>query len=204
MAGLLIAAGVWLWTVLFPSPERVIRKRLAELAKSVSFGGKESPVAILANSQRVAGFFTADVEIRVEVPGRPAPVLNGREELFQAAMQMRSLLGGLQVDFLDVNLALAPDKQSAEAHLTLRGKIAGEKDVIVQELKLLLNKAEGNWRIKKIETVKTLSKSDPLESSGSDMYRINIEMTRAAFDFHLGTFFQHGTNHDKRGDAETV
>src|SRR2546422_1061895 len=172
IAAALVVVAVWLYSVFFPSPERLIRARLAQLAKSASFGRNESPVAILANSQRVANFFTADVEIRVDLPGRSAATLSGREEVRERTMAVRSIVGGLQVEFLDINLAIAPDKQSAEANLTLKGRIAGEKDLIVQELKFLLNKIEGDWKIKRVETVKTLSfKAWPdkysLSSSGS-------------------------------------
>ena len=31
----LLALGVWLWFVLFPGPEKIISKRLAELARTV-------------------------------------------------------------------------------------------------------------------------------------------------------------------------
>ena len=31
----LAALGIWLWTVLFPRPEKVIRRRLTELARTV-------------------------------------------------------------------------------------------------------------------------------------------------------------------------
>lgn len=154
---LILGASIWLWTVLFPSPERAIRKRLLELAKSASFAGNESPLAKLSNSQRVAGFFTADVEVRVDAPGRGQQVISGRETLFQSMMQARSALSGLQVEFYDINVTVAPGKQSAEVSLTLRARIAGERDQAVQELKLFLNKTEGNWRINRAQTVKTLS-----------------------------------------------
>ena len=153
----LLAVGVWIWTVLFPSPERVIRKRLTELAKSATFGRNESPVAVLLNSQKVAGFFTADVEIKVDVPGRSQQVLSGRDNLFQTTMQLHSALGGLQVDFYDIIVTVAPDKTTAEANLTLKTRAAGERDQIIQELKLWLNKTEGDWRIYRLETIKTLS-----------------------------------------------
>ena len=157
LAAALLAVGVWIWTVLFPSPERVIRKRLTELAKSATFGRNESPVAVLLNSQKVAGFFTADVEIKVDVPGRSQQVLSGRDNLFQTTMQLHSALGGLQVDFYDIIVTVAPDKTTAEANLTLKARAAGERDQIIQELKLWLNKTEGDWRIYRLETVKTLS-----------------------------------------------
>jgi len=155
----LLALAGWLWTFLFPSAERVIRKRLAELSRSVSIRGKESPLAVMANASKVADFFTRDVEIRVEVPGSSSRSINGREELFQITQQVRLVMGGLEVQFLDINLSIAPDKRSAEANLTLRAKVAGDRDQIVQELKLLLNKREGKWKIQRLETVKTLSQA---------------------------------------------
>ena len=156
-AVVLLALGIWIWSVLFPSPERIIRKRLNELAKSASFGGNESPLAAFANSQNVAGFFTAEIEMKVDVPGRSQQILSGRETLLQTIMHARSALGGLNVEFYDITVTVTPDKSSAEANLTLKARVAGERDIIIQELKIWLNKAEGNWRIYRLETIKTLS-----------------------------------------------
>jgi hypothetical protein len=41
LAVALLAFGVWLWFVLFPSPEKVIRKRLTGLAHTASFSSNE-------------------------------------------------------------------------------------------------------------------------------------------------------------------
>jgi len=200
IAATLVVVAVWLYSVFFPSPERLIRARLAQLAKSASFGRNESPVAILANSQRVANFFTADVEIRVDLPGRSAATLSGREEVRERTMAVRSIVGGLQVEFLDINLAIAPDKQSAEANLTLKGRIAGEKDLVVQELKFLLNKIEGDWKIKRVETVKTLSfKAWPekysLSSSGGEGWGEEAVSTRSKRAAPPLTIFRHSSKH---------
>src|SRR2546422_8932305 len=100
IAAALVAVAVWLYGVFFPSPERLILARLAQLAKSASFGRNESPVAILANSQRVANFFTADVEIRGDLPGRPAATLSGREEVRERTIAERSIVGGRQGELL--------------------------------------------------------------------------------------------------------
>jgi len=171
LTGALVALGVWVWTVLFPSPDRIIRKRLTELAKSVSFGSNESPLAIGANSSRVAGFFTDNVEIRLEVPGRTGWVIKGRQELLDNTRLARATVGGLQVQFLGMNLSIAADKQSAEANLTLRAKVAGERDQIVQELKLLLNTTEGSWKIQRLETIKTLSEGQGI-GNGKGEFRL--------------------------------
>src|SRR5580692_3409062 len=43
-------AAVWLWGVLFPSPDRVIRKRLAEIAAAASFAHGQSYLSRLAGA----------------------------------------------------------------------------------------------------------------------------------------------------------
>jgi hypothetical protein len=157
----LVALGIWLFSVFFPSPERAIRARLAQLAKAASFTGTESPVAAVANAARVADFFLDDVEIRLDLPGRTTVAFDGREDIREKVLALRSMGAGLKFELLDINLAMASDKKSAEANLTFKGRIVGEKDLIVQELKLLLNKTDGTWRIKRVETVKTLSQCVP-------------------------------------------
>ena len=152
-----LALGVWVWTLVFPSPERVIRKCLTELAKAATVSANEAPLAVLLNSQKIAGFFTADTEIYLDVPGRSQQVLTGRENVLQASMQFRPAVGGLKVELYDIIVTVAPDKSTAEANLTLVARPAAERDKIVLELKFRLNKAEGGWRIYRLETVKTLS-----------------------------------------------
>jgi len=155
LAGL-ITLGLWGWRAWFPSPQQVIRKRLAELAQAASFSSNEAPLAKLAAVQKLPAFFTAEVEITVEAPGRSQQTFHGRDELLQAALGARSALSGLNVEFLDVNVSVGPDQESATANLTAKAKVPGE-DFMVQELKFTLKKIQGAWLILRVETVKTLS-----------------------------------------------
>lgn len=158
----LVVAGFWLWQVFFPGPERVIRGRLAELAKVASFTPNESPLARLSNSQLLTTFFTGDVEIAVHLPGgRSLQTFSGRDQIMQAAMGARQAVSGLEVEFLDITVRVAPDKQSATAELTGKGQVPGDRDFFVQELKFLLRKVDGKWLIHRVETVKTLSALPP-------------------------------------------
>jgi hypothetical protein len=52
-----ISLCVWLWTVFFPAPEKVIRHRLAKLAEDVSFESDQGSLSRLAGGESVAGFF---------------------------------------------------------------------------------------------------------------------------------------------------
>ncbi len=156
LAAALLALGLWGWHLLFPSPEQVIRKRLTELAQAVSFSAKEAPLAKLANAQNLTAFLASDVEITVDVPGQSRRTFSGRDELVEAAIAARSVVGSLSVQFFDINVSVAPDKQTAIVNLTARGKVPGE-DLLVQELKFLLKKIGHDWMIIRVETVKTLS-----------------------------------------------
>jgi hypothetical protein len=151
----LLGVGFWLWTIFFPAPERVIRKRLAELEKIASFDHREAPLAKLANAQKFAGFFAPDVRIVVDMPQQRG-MLVGRDDLFQRALALRNGLNGLEVKLLDINVGVASDRESAMVHLTATAKIPGERDFMVQEMEFGMNKTEGNWLIRNVKTVRTL------------------------------------------------
>lgn len=157
LAAALVALGVWLWFVLFPSPEKVIRKRLTELARTVSFSPNEGNLARLADAQNLAFFFSTNVEVDIDVPGRVQHHLLGREDITQAALASRSAVSGLNVKFPDIVVTVTPDKQSAVADLTVEVNVSGEHDPIVQEMKFTLQKTDGKWLVTHIETVHTLS-----------------------------------------------
>jgi len=150
------ALGVWLWTVLFPSPEKVIRRRLMELARTVSSSPNESDLTRLAAARSVAGFFASTVELNVDLPELGQRTLD-REELTQLALLARSRAGGVHVKFPDITITVAPDKQSAVADLTVEANVSGERDSIVREMKFTLRKTDGQWLITRIETIRTLT-----------------------------------------------
>jgi hypothetical protein len=155
----LAALGIWLWTVLFPSPEKVIRQRLTELARTVSSSPNESDLSRLAAAHSVAGFFSTNVELNVDLPELGRRNSMDREEITQAALMGRSRAGGLRVKFPDINITVAPDQQSAGVDLTVEANISGERDSIVREMKFTLQKTGGQWLITRIETVRTLSQT---------------------------------------------
>jgi ketosteroid isomerase-like protein len=152
-----IAAGVWLWTILFPSPEKAVRRQLSELARDASFSGNQSSLAVIAGAQRLANFFSTNVEVNLDVPGRIQHTLTGRDEIMQADAGARASLDGLKVEFPDVNVTVAPDKQSATADLTVKAQAGGDRDSIWQEMKFTLQKTGGKWLITRVETVRTLT-----------------------------------------------
>jgi hypothetical protein len=149
-----VALGVWLYFILFPSPEKIIRKHLVKLAQTVSFSSNEGSLAKLAGAQSVAGFFSTNAGVNLDVPGYEPQTLTGRDEITQFAIAARSSVSSLAVKFPDMNVTVAPDKQSATADVTAEANVAGEKDVIVQEMKFTFEKTGEGWLIRRVETVR--------------------------------------------------
>ncbi len=150
----LCALAIWLWRVLVPTQEQIIRKRLIHIAQLASFSTGQSPLVKLANAQELSNLCAPDAEIAVDIPGH-SHRFSGRDEIREAALGARSAASTFHVEFLDISVTLGPDKQSAEAHLTAKGQMQGEQ--VVQELKFTFKKIEGKWLIQHVETVKTLS-----------------------------------------------
>jgi uncharacterized protein YdgA (DUF945 family) len=153
----LAALGVWFWTILFPSPEKIIHQNLNAVAKHVSFAANESTLARLANAENLAGYFSTNVEVNLNTREGDRQDFVGRDQITQAALAARSALGSLSVKFLDVDVTVAPDKQSATANLTVDANISDQPNAVVQEVKITLQKISGQWLITRVATVRVLS-----------------------------------------------
>jgi hypothetical protein len=156
LLALLVAVSYWSWTLFFPSPDKEIRKQLGALAKEASFAPNEGLVATAWNATLLGGFFTTDVAVTINVPGTEHTI-SGRDDLMQAALGARRVVGSLKIDFPDIKVVVAPSKEAAVVNLTARGKVAGQKEEFIQELRLRLIKVKRDWLINEIVTVKTLS-----------------------------------------------
>lgn len=154
---IVVALGAWAWVALHPSPERLIRRQLEGVARAASFGPGQGYLAKLAGAQRLADFFSTNIEVHIDVPGHQGHTLAGREEIQQAALASRASVQSLTVTFPDVTVIVDSDQESAVADLTLQARVAGEQEMIVQEMKVTLRKINGQWLIIKVETVRTLS-----------------------------------------------
>jgi hypothetical protein len=152
-----IGLAIWGWIALHPTPEKVIRSRLNDLAKTLSFKSGSGALAKAYNAEKASEFFTPDVEIEVNLAGLEPVSLHGRDEVMQIAMAARSHLTSLKVEFPDMNVTLDPGEQSAKVNLTGKAIMPGQKDISAQEFNFNLKKVDGKWLIYHIETVRTLS-----------------------------------------------
>jgi ketosteroid isomerase-like protein len=158
IVGLLILLGLgWLgWQHLFPNEERRVRRTLDDLAGALSISASESIVGTGLAVDRLLSYATLDIEVEVDVPGEGPHTFSGREEIRDAALAARRNLGEVKVQFLDVDVALAGDKQTATVELTVKATQPGAKEFFVREMKLQLRKQDSQWRISRAETVKPL------------------------------------------------
>jgi len=153
--GVLAALGVWGWRAWFPDPEKLIRRRLDELAEAVSFGPRDGPLALLTNPGKVASFCAQDVRVNVTNFGY-SQTLNGREDVQRAAAMARSAYTSLNIKFPDILVRLASDKQSAVVETTLRGQASGVRDLQMLELRFTMRHIDGEWLIAAVDTASAL------------------------------------------------
>jgi hypothetical protein len=151
LVGLCIGA----WRLLVPTQEEVIRRQLKEMARLASFKPTEGALAKAYNAQKLSSLCAPDVEVAVAMPGYRQSII-GRDEILGAAMRLRSVLTSLEVDFPDILVRVAPDKQSASVDLTARTKIGGEKDADIREFRCALKKIDGSWLLSHVESARTL------------------------------------------------
>lgn len=156
-----IGGGVWLWMYFHPGPEEAIRRRLTDVAREVSFSGKEGMVARAAHSQKLAGYFGREVALMIDLPELSAREAISRDEIAQLALMLRSspYFNSLKVQCLDPVVTLGADRKSAIVELTLHAETAGDKYRVVQEMKFTMKEVDGEWLILRVDTVKTLNQA---------------------------------------------
>jgi hypothetical protein len=156
---LLAAAGglvFWLWTILFPSPENIVLKKMSTLAATASFDAGASTIVRAGKASSVVAMFADDAQIIVDVSGVGPRTLSGREEIREAVMGGFASLRALNVRFLDASPKIGVDKRSAEVTCTAEVHSGESKDFGVQELRFGFRKMDRDWLISRVETVKTL------------------------------------------------
>ena len=159
LLAVLIAAGVWLYAVLFPGPEKVIRKQLTKAARLASIKPDQGLLGRASSIQELANCFASEIEITLNWRGGSEHTLRKRDEIIEVAKLAHAQFKVLQIDLLDMNVVLASDKQSATVNLTMKVNSSDERDFQVQEMKFTLKKVDGQWLIFQIETIRTLSRT---------------------------------------------
>jgi len=154
---LLGALGYWVYRQVFPPDQVVIRKQLHRLVEDVSFRSEgASPLAALAGVNRLLGYFTADIEIRLgDVPGARNRVIQGRDELREALAGSRAAASSFRARLRDVYIDRIEGGQ-ALAQIIVSVWVDTDEDEYVLELRLRLVKEGRTWLIRQVDPVPTL------------------------------------------------
>ncbi len=151
-----VALGFWLWTIFFPSVEKVIQKRMIALADTATFDAQANTINRATKALSFIGYFSSDAEIFVDLPGLGSHTFSGRDEIRETANGGFATIPGLKTTFLDQNIRVSADQQTADISCTVRVIIGGDKDSGFEEMHFQWRKKDGAWLITRAETVKTL------------------------------------------------
>ncbi|MBI1178114.1 hypothetical protein GC207_11830 [bacterium] len=152
LIALICAGGYWLWHVLFPGDEALIRRQLLGAAQAASFSANEAPIAKLSNAAKLAGYFAPDADINLDLwDYRPVHV-QGRDEIQQAVLAARGAMTTLDVQLTNIEITLGPGSDNATARMTMitRGPQVPESQP--QQFELGVRKIDGKWLIQRAKT----------------------------------------------------
>lgn len=147
----LLLAGAYKW--LFPSDESRIRQGLDNLAVAVSFAAPQGALATLGTVNGLRDLLAAEVSVDLSGISGLRDQMQGREEIIQLALAVRSQLRKLRVRFADIQILIGSDHQSAVANVVALADLDEEKNSLAQVLKMEWRKADKKWRITRVETV---------------------------------------------------
>jgi hypothetical protein len=143
------------YSIFFPPAEKVITKRLKNLASAISAkpGGN---IARVANVNKIGAFFHPNVRVSLEGFGRDVGSISGRGELEQMALSARQNLSGISVEFYNIVVQVDDSKTRAAARLTALVKINDQNDPAVQDIALELEKEGRTWLIRSVSPARTV------------------------------------------------
>jgi hypothetical protein len=134
------------------NPNRIIKRRLGEVAAALSAPGAEDDLARLARIARLRGYLDDRIRVRI---GRAGPEFQSRDEALGAAVGWKAASGGWSVDFVDVDVRVNSDgtaRAFATAELTTREPQTGQETRDSREVSFSLQNEEGDWLIREAES----------------------------------------------------
>lgn len=159
---LLVAGGLLAWN--FQNPEtreiRRIRQRLLSLAETASFQSQDHLLLRAAYPTRLAAYFADPTEFDIDMGDNHLSRSMSLSTLQENATLLRNETRssrGLTIEFLDIDVRLDPQRNSATAHLTSKIRFVADVDYWVQELRLDLQRSTNHaWIVHRLQTVRTM------------------------------------------------
>jgi SnoaL-like domain len=145
------------WT----SPERQIRRVLAGVAGGLSHDTPTSALGAAAAASALQSYFAPDVTVELT---RPTTVLKGRDHVLATAVRLRAFMPAMRVEFVDQQITVAADNQSADVDCTAMATLqdrAGQESVDAREVIISLRNVDGRWVISHGRAVEVLEPLTP-------------------------------------------
>ena len=136
-----------------PSDEDRIRRRLEELAQTVSVENRETPLIRQARASRLTTYLTPDANIDV---GAPISPVVGRDAVAGVAAAVRVPAGGVTVEFNEVRVTVDDRTRRALATATVSvtaGAAVGGELLQTRELNMVFSEIGGEWLIERVRLV---------------------------------------------------
>lgn len=150
------------WRYVFPDDETEIRGALERIADAVTSGAaEEGEVARIARAASIRN--ELDPQITVDA-GPPFSKITGREALVGAVARLNSTVRDLDVQLNDVQVALAPDRQTARVSLTAEAHFrddGGGQAFEARELDVMFRRRDGDWVVAEVALVRALQPVSP-------------------------------------------
>ena len=138
---------------------RVVKRRLGELAATLSVPAGESELERVGRLARLGQYLADDIKV---TGGRTGQALSSRDAVMIAAAGFRPAGGG-SVDFVDVDVKVDGDtaRAYATAEVTTRDASAGEPALDSRETAFSVVKRGGVWVVSAVELKDPVKAEEP-------------------------------------------
>ena len=132
------------------NPARAVKRRLGEVAATLSMPASESQMARVARLAQLRRYLAETIHARVGVSGRE---LTSRDEVLAAAAGWRPSAGGWDVHFADLHITME-SHATARAYLTVEVTTPdpqGRPTVDARDAAVAMARQNGEWVITEAE-----------------------------------------------------
>ena len=138
------------------NPARAVKRRLGELAATLSAPAADSDVGRVTRLAQLRQFLAEDIHVRA---GASGPEITSRDVALGAIASWTPAPGGWDVQFVDVQITVDSDS-TARAYLTVEvtspDRRTRQPTVDAREASVVLAKRNGDWVITNAESKETL------------------------------------------------
>ncbi len=145
-----LTAGAWIY--LHDRDTRLVKRRFADLERTLTKQGPENQIAALARAQAITGFLASDAVLHID-PIFPYPLHRG--DIPGLAFRLRGMVDKMYFRAFDLQIEMDPTRAGATMRVTIRGTVEmdGGVDTQIHEFGIDWVKEDGDWVIQAARVV---------------------------------------------------